>query len=105
MRSTRGPGQAGQLGTAGPPREQEGVTHLQRAWAALPGMLREHALFRRVLIAAAAVRLIVAVGYPPALWYFDSLPYLHAVFPLSPDPVRPTGYSDFLAVLDRKSVV
>ena len=100
MRSTRGPGQAGQLGTAGPPREQEGVTHLQRAWAALPGMLREHALFRRVLIAAAAVRLIVAVGYPPALWYFDSLPYLHAVFPLSPDPVRPTGYSDFLAVLE-----
>jgi hypothetical protein len=49
---------------------------------------------------AAVLRLIVVAGYPPALWFFDSLPYLRAVSPLSPDRVRPAGYSYFLALLE-----
>ncbi len=64
--------------------------------AALP---REHGLFCGVLLVAAAVRVIVVLGYPPALWFFDSLPYIHAMFPLEPYRVRPIGYSYFLALL------
>ncbi len=64
--------------------------------AALP---REHGLFCGVLLVAAAVRVIVVLGYPPALWFFDSLPYIHAMFPLEPYRVRPIGYSYFLELL------
>ena len=60
---------------------------------------RDHALFCSALLAAAAVRLVVVLGYPPALWFSDSLPYLQAVHPLSPSPVRPDGYAFFLALL------
>ena len=62
-------------------------------------MGREHGLFGGVLLVAAMVRLIVVLGYPPALWFFDSLPYIRAVQPLAPYRVRPIGYSYFLAVL------
>jgi len=62
---------------------------------------RDHVLFCCALLAAAVVRLIVVVGYPPALWFSDSLPYLRAVFPLSHDRrVRPAGYSAFLTMLE-----
>lgn len=60
---------------------------------------RQHALFCSVLLAAAVLRLIVLVGYPPALWFFDSLPYFQSVLPLPPNPVRPGGYSYFLTLL------
>ena len=60
---------------------------------------REHGLFVGVLLAAAVVRLVVVFGYPPALWFFDSLPYVRAMFPLAPYRVRPIGYSYFLALL------
>jgi len=49
---------------------------------------------------AAVVRLIVVLGYPPALWFFDSLPYIRAMFPLAPYRVRPVGYSYFLTMLE-----
>jgi len=58
-----------------------------------------HALFGSALIVAAVVRLLVVFGYPPALWFSDSLPYLKAVSPLSPSRVRPAGYPFFLALL------
>jgi hypothetical protein len=73
---------------------------LRRAWAALLAVRRENALFCWVLLAAAIVRLVVVVGYPPALWFSDSLPYVQAVLPLAPNPVRPIGYSYFLALLE-----
>jgi hypothetical protein len=61
---------------------------------------REHGLFCVVLLVAALARLIVALGYPPAFWFFDSLPYLRAMLPLTPYRVRPIGYSYFLALLE-----
>ena len=64
--------------------------------AALP---REHGLFCAVLLLAAVVRLIVVLGYPPALWFSDSLPYIHSMLPLAPYRVRPIGYSYFLTLL------
>jgi hypothetical protein len=76
------------------------VVLVRRAWAALLAVRRENALFSWVLLAAAIVRLVVAVGYPPALWFSDSLPYVQAVLPLAPNAVRPIGYSYFLALLE-----
>jgi hypothetical protein len=65
----------------------------------LAALRREHGLFCAVLLVAAVVRVIVVLGYPPALWFFDSLPYIHATLPLAPHRVRPAGYSYFLALL------
>lgn len=60
---------------------------------------RDHALFCLALLLATVLRLIVVFGYPPALWFSDSLPYVRAVAPLSPSRIRPVGYSFLLAAL------
>jgi hypothetical protein len=83
-----------------PGRALEAPAGSRRALAGLAAVPREHALFCSVLLLAAIVRLVVVLGYPPALWFFDSLPYVHAVLPLSPNRVRPIGYSYFLALLE-----
>jgi hypothetical protein len=61
---------------------------------------REHALFCCVLLVAAVVRVFVMLGYPPALWFSDSLPYVGAALKPSPYRYRPVGYSFFLALLE-----
>jgi hypothetical protein len=61
---------------------------------------RKHALFCSVLLVAAIVRVIVVLGYPPALWFYDSLPYVRAALRPAPYRVRPVGYSFFLALLE-----
>ena len=68
-------------------------------WAVLLARCRDHALFCLALLVAAVLRLIVVFGYPPALWFSDSLPYVKAVAPLSPSRIRPVGYSFYLAIL------
>ena len=60
---------------------------------------RGHVLFSCALLVAAVVRLVAVLGYPPALWFSDSLPYLQAADPLSPSLVRPAGYAFLLALL------
>jgi hypothetical protein len=65
------------------------------------GVWRDHVLFGLVLLAAAVVRLIVVLGYPPALWFSDSLPYIQDLSPLAPSPIRPAGYSYLLALLEQ----
>jgi hypothetical protein len=52
------------------------------------------------LLVAALARLVVVLGYPPAFWFSDSLPYIGALFPPAPYRVRPVGYSCFLALLE-----
>jgi hypothetical protein len=61
---------------------------------------REHALFCSVLLAATVVRVFVMLGYPPALWFSDSLPYIAGTLKPAPYRVRPVGYSFFLALLE-----
>jgi hypothetical protein len=61
---------------------------------------REHTLFCSVLLAATVVRVFVMLGYPPALWFSDSLPYIAATLKPAPYRVRPVGYSFFLALLE-----
>jgi hypothetical protein len=72
----------------------------RRSWlAAVRRIPREHALFCTVFLVAAIVRAVVMLGYPPALWYPDSLPYISAAIHLEPFAVRPIGYSFLLWAL------
>ena len=85
-------------GTASPPPGPEDSVR-PRHKAGVLAACRSHALFCVALLVAAGVRFIIVLGYPPALWFSDSLPYVQAVEPLSPSPVRPAGYSFYLAML------
>jgi hypothetical protein len=73
---------------------------MARAAAAPLRILREHWLFSAVLVVSVVPRLIAMLGYPPASWYPDSLPYIQ--FALHPEPydIRPIGYSFFLILLE-----
>src|SRR5215469_7699658 len=85
-------------GTMWPPPGQVDEVRPRRT-AVVRAAGRDHALFCLALLVAAGVRYVVVLGYPPALWFSDSLPYVHAVEPLAPTHVRPAGYSFFLAML------
>jgi hypothetical protein len=63
------------------------------------GPIQEHGLFGVVLLAATLVRAIALLGYAPALWYPDSLPYVHAALYVAPYRIRPVGYSFLLWTL------
>jgi len=82
------------------PAAVEAPAGLGRVWAALVAVPREHALFCSMLLVAVVARVIVVLGYPPALWFDDSLPYVRAALQPSPYRVRPIGYSFFLASLE-----
>jgi hypothetical protein len=60
---------------------------------------RDNRLFCVVLLLASAVRVIAILGYPPALWFPDSLPYIQASMPLATYATRPVGYSFLLLAL------
>jgi hypothetical protein len=81
------------------PGARESPAGSGRVWAAVLAVPREHALFCSVLLVAVIVRVIVVLGYPPALWFSDSLPYVRAALRPWPNPVRPVGYSFFLVLL------
>ena len=66
---------------------------------AIRRVAREHKLFCTVLLVATLVRTIVMLGYSPALWYPDSLPYVHAALYVAPYRIRPVGYSFMLWAL------
>jgi len=72
----------------------------RRALAAVLRFPREHKLFCSVLLIAAVVRIVVLLGYPPAMWFPDSLPYVEYALHPQPYAVRPIGYSFFLILLE-----
>jgi hypothetical protein len=82
------------------PDAMEATAVSGRVRAALVAVPREHALFCSVLLVAVIVRVIVVLGYPPALWFEDSLFYVRAALRPSPDRVRPVGYSFLLTSLE-----
>ena len=63
------------------------------------GVIREHQVFGAVLLVATLVRAIAMLGFAPALWYPDSLPYVHAALYVAPYRIRPVGYSFMLWAL------
>ena len=93
-----GEGQPG-LPDAGTPRPQA-----PRRWhptlAPLSGLVRRHWLFSLALLAAAVPRLVVMLGYRPAMLFrLDTFDYLWGAVHLSPNVVNPSGYSLFLWLL------
>src|SRR5580692_12750402 len=63
------------------------------------GVARAHRPFTIVVIAAALLRLIVMLGYPPAMFFNDSYNYMADAYTKTPDTVRSDGYPLFLYVL------
>jgi hypothetical protein len=55
--------------------------------------------FCLVLIAAALLRLVVMLGYPPAMFFNDSYNYMTDAVTKTPDAVRSDGYPLFLYLL------
>jgi hypothetical protein len=68
--------------------------------AALRRIPRDHKLFCSVLLVATLVRVFVLLGYPPALWYPDSLPYVQYALHPFPYAIRPVGYSFLLILIE-----
>ncbi len=94
-RRTGGAGTAPRAGTRGsrPVR--------LRAWiAGLPGLVRRHRLFSAALGLSVVPRVIVMLGFQPAILFkLDSYDYLWDATHLRPNPVNPSGYTLFLWLL------
>ncbi len=64
-------------------------------------MLRVHRLFLVAVLLGAALRLVVALAYQPALWFHgDSFSYLAGGSALAARTVRPVGYDVLLRILE-----
>ncbi len=89
----------GQSATA-PPQQRSQPRGPHLAVAGLTGLIRRHRLFSLALVLAAAIRLLIMLGYRPAMLFrLDSFDYLWSAVHLSPDVVNPSGYSLFLWLL------
>jgi dolichyl-phosphate-mannose-protein mannosyltransferase len=63
----------------------------------LAGLLRRNWLFTAVLLVSVIPRVIVMLGYQPAILFkLDTYDYLWDAAHLQPDPINPNGYSLFL---------
>jgi hypothetical protein len=75
-------------------------TRWRHAWTGLRTLARRHWIFCAALAAAAALRVIVMLGFQPAvLFRLDTYDYLWGAVHLSPNVVNPSGYSVFLWLL------
>jgi hypothetical protein len=76
---------------------QRGRVRGLRLWpSAIVGANRS---FSIIVLAAALLRLIVMLGYPPAMFFNDSYNYMEDAVTKTPDVVRSDGYPLFLSVL------
>jgi hypothetical protein len=89
-----------------PARETTGAVAPVSGRPPVPGRLsrlreiaRNHRPFGIVLIAAALLRLVVMLGYPPAMFFNDSYNYMTDAITKYPDMVRSNGYPFFLYLL------
>ena len=76
-----------------------GRRRLRGLWPRLSGVVRANRTFSIILLAAAALRLVVMLGYPPAMFFNDSYNYMEDAVTRTPDMVRGDGYPLFLYVL------
>ncbi len=63
------------------------------------GLVAQHRLFCLVLSAAALLRIVVMLGYPPAMFFNDSYNYMTDAVTKTPDAMRADGYPLFLYLL------
>lgn len=64
-------------------------------------MPAEHWPFATLLLLATAIRGVVMLGYPPAMFFNDSYNYITDAVTMQPDAVRANGYPFFLRLLLR----
>lgn len=86
--------------TAAPAETASTPPEPQNLRSALRRIPRDHKLFCSMLAIATVVRAFVMLGYPPALWYPDSLPYVQYALHPFPYAIRPVGYSFLLMLLE-----
>ncbi|MCO5969417.1 hypothetical protein [Actinoallomurus soli] len=60
---------------------------------------RRHRVILAVLAPAVALRLVTMLGYRGAMWFPDSYDYVSGALTLTPNLIRPSGYSLFLWLL------
>jgi hypothetical protein len=90
---------AGGTGQAGA-RARRAAGRLRSALAGLPGVARRHRLFCVVLGLSVVPRVIVMLGFRPAILFkLDSYDYLWDAAHLRPNPINPNGYTVFLWLL------
>src|ERR1700757_3516214 len=73
-----------------------------RGWLReLRALPTEHWPFSVLLLLATAIRGVVMLGYPPAMFFNDSYNYITDAVTMQPDVVRANGYPFFLRLLLR----
>jgi hypothetical protein len=78
----------------------DGRLHGVMSWPArLRRTTRVHWQFSVILVAAVLIRVVVMIGYPPAMWFSDSFNYVSDAITQVPDEVRSNGYPFFLALV------
>jgi hypothetical protein len=89
-----------QAGVTQGEEEAAGAAAPAGAWPARAlGLARRHWLFAALLAGAAALRAVVMLGYPPAIWFNDSYSYVDSALARSASTARPGGYPIFLILL------
>jgi Glycosyltransferase family 87 len=98
-RSQSEAGEAGATPPGQPPARR--AARRARAWlAGLQELARRNRLFSLALGAAVVPRVIVMLGYQPAILFkLDTYDYLWGATHLAPNPINPSGYSLFLWLL------
>ena len=76
-----------------------GARGARAAAAWLGRLIRAHRPFVIVLAVAVALRVVVMLGYPPAMFFNDSYNYMTDAVTKTPDIVRSNGYPFFLYAL------
>ncbi|GAA4606682.1 hypothetical protein GCM10023195_24440 [Actinoallomurus liliacearum] len=62
-------------------------------------LARRHRVFLPVLASAVVLRLVAMLGFQGAMWFPDSYDYVSGALSLTPNLIRPSGYSLFLWLL------
>jgi hypothetical protein len=82
-----------------PPSPSRAWRSPARGLRSLRALLAAHRWFAIIVAVAAALRVVVALGYPPAMFFNDSYNYITDSVFRAPDIVRANGYPFFLAAL------
>src|SRR5579863_8981550 len=80
-------------------QQAAGARGARAAAAWLGRLIRAHRPFVIVLAVAVALRVVVMLGYPPAMFFNDSYNYMTDAVTKTPDMVRSDGYPLFLYLL------
>ncbi|HEY1918283.1 MAG TPA: hypothetical protein VGH27_22130 [Streptosporangiaceae bacterium] len=88
----------------GPAGQAQPGPSARSGWLPQPGwfarLARRHGLFGVALAGATALRIVVMLGYPPAIWFHDSYSYEQSAVAHYLSSARPGGYPIFMMILE-----